>query len=483
MNIIEKIQHRQLFGALPCFQNLKTWANWFVFLKALYGLPLANDSELAAFKKFTGRSNYNPPEGGFPEAVAITGVQCGKSTVAGTLLTDGSLTGEPGTVAAGISQDHRGSMRVLLRYARAPFETLDVFRAEVLRAPADTMELKRGTALSAYPCRPETLRGIRASIVVLDEPAFYTSTDGRPTDKEMWRVARGRVATTGGKIVAISSPYAQSGLIYDLHRKHFGNDDSPVLVWQASSLDMNPTLSADYLKRMEEDDPEAFKSEVLGEFRSGTSTFFDSEALQSCVEVGIKERLPQAGIQYGAGADPASGSGKDSSSLTIVHREGEKIVMDLARTWAPPFNPSGVIAEQCDILKQYGLTEIVGDKFAAGFVLEAYRSHGITYRYAAKDQSGTYLELLPLVNAGSVVLLDQPELLRELRGLERRRGSSGRDRVDHRSGSGSHDDRAASAAHAIVAASATQRCPGVYVFLNPGERPHAADEHLFTKIQ
>jgi hypothetical protein len=38
------------------------------------------------------------------------------------------------------------------------------------------------------------------------------------------------------------------------------------------------------------------------------------------------------------------------------------------------------------------------------------------------------------VNAGNVELLDVPGLLRELRGLERRRGPSGRDRVDYRAG-------------------------------------------------
>jgi hypothetical protein len=49
-----------------------------------------------------------------------------------------------------------------------------------------------------------------------------------------------------------------------------------------------------------------------------------------------------------------------------------------------------------------------------------------------------------MVNAAGVELPDVPELLRELRGLERRRGPSGRDRIDHRSGS--HDDRANAAA-------------------------------------
>jgi hypothetical protein len=42
---------------------------------------------------------------------------------------------------------------------------------------------------------------------------------------------------------------------------------------------MNPSLPADYLERMKQDDPEAYRSEVLGEFRAGVSTFLDSESL------------------------------------------------------------------------------------------------------------------------------------------------------------------------------------------------------------
>ena len=54
------------------------------------------------------------------------------------------------------------------------------------------------------------------------------------------------------------------------------------------------------------------------------------------------------------------------------------------------------------------------------------------------------MELLPLVTSGSIEIPNDPKLLRELRGLERRRGTAGRDRVDHRPGS--HDDRANSLA-------------------------------------
>jgi hypothetical protein len=53
-------------------------------------------------------------------------------------------------------------------------------------------------------------------------------------------------------------------------------------------------------------------------------------------------------------------------------------------------------------------------------------------------------------------------LLRELRGLERRRGTSGRDRVDHRAGQ--HDDRANSAALAltlVLGAASRDHAPGM----------------------
>jgi hypothetical protein len=106
-----------------------------------------------------------------------------------------------------------------------------------------------------------------------------------------------------------------------------------------------------------------------------------------------------------------------------------------------------VIAEAAELLKQFGLRETTGDRYAPCFVSEGFRANGITYHASERDRSAVYLELLPAVNARRVVLLDDPDLLRELRGLERRRGTSGRDRVDHRTGA--HDDRANAAAGAL----------------------------------
>jgi hypothetical protein len=120
----------------------------------------------------------------------------------------------------------------------------------VVNRTADALQLENGTTIAAYPCRPQAIRGLRARVVVTDELAFFRSTENLPTDTEMLRAARPCLATTGGKLMVLSSPYAQSGALFDLHRRNYGREESSTLVWQASAPEMNPTLPADYLERM-----------------------------------------------------------------------------------------------------------------------------------------------------------------------------------------------------------------------------------------
>jgi hypothetical protein len=463
--IVDAITDRRLFGGCDTFANLSSWRPWLVLLRALYGLPLRTDdgiverdgevvlgdSELALFQRHTGHEA--PREGGYHELVVITGRQSGKTRTAALIGTFEAaravLAGERGLYVPLVAQDLRGAQRALFGYVRELIEGSELLRGEVTRETATEIELAGQVTIGTYPCRPASVRGIRAACALIDELAFFVSTDGRPTDTEMLRAVRPALSTTGGKLVILSSPYGQSGALYELHRRHFGKDESDVLVWSASAPAMNPTLPADYLTRMQVEDPEAYRSEVLGEFRQGISTFLDPDALAAVVDAGVRERAPVAGVSYVAYADAASGSGKDSFAVGVAHRDGERAVLDCIRAWKPPFSPSGVIGEVADLLKRYRISAIEGDKYAPGFVAEGFKKVGITYSPSPRTTSDTYLELLPRVNAGAVRIVDDSVLLRELRGLERRRGASGRDRVDHRPGA--HDDRAVAAAGALVA--------------------------------
>ena len=78
----------------------------------------------------------------------------------------------------------------------------------------------------------------------------------------------------------------------------------------------------------------------------------------------------------------------------------------------------------------------------------AFKTHNIRYHVSELDRSQLYLELVSLVNAQAVQFVNVPDLLRELRGLVRKVGTAGRDRVDHRPGA--HDDMANSSAGVLV---------------------------------
>lgn len=461
LSILDALNDAALLGGLPVFRDLSTWRAWLTFLRAAYGLPLSGD-ELELFRRHTGRTGYAPPPGGFPEVVCIVGRQSGKTRIAATIAAFEAVLAErepdrTELYAVLVAQDHRAALRTLFGYARAPFENVPVLERSVAEARADSIRLRSGVTLAAYPCRPASVRGLRAKTAVVDELAFFTATDGRPTDIEMLRALRPALATTGGKLVILSSPYAQAGALWDLHRRHFGHDDSSTLIWQATAPDMNPLLPADYLERMRQDDPEAYRSEVLGEFRAGVSSFFDGEWLEACVISGRGELPPASDVRYRAFVDPSGGS-RDAFALAIGHYNKERVVIvDCLRTWPAPFNPSGVVGEAADVLKRYRVKSVVGDRYAGEWPREQFRCNGIRYVPSKLDRSALYLELLPQVNAGTVELLDDVKLLRELRGLERRRGTAGRDRVDHRPGQ--HDDRANAVAGVVAHCARAARAP------------------------
>jgi len=462
MNIIEALSDRNLFGGLSVFHDLTTWRPWLVFLSAIYGLPLSPEDQ-QIFCQHTGRSVYTPRPGGYPETIACIGRQSGKTRIAGTILGYEAIrpTESDGTnlYAVAICQDQRSSLRTLFSYACAPFEQIPLLTDMVSSQMRESLALDNGCTLAAYPCRPAAVRGIRARVVVLDELAFYRTSENFPVDQEMLRAVRPCVATTGGKIIILSSPYGQSGVLFELHRKYYGHDDSDTLVWQASAPEMNCTLPADYLTRMQQDDPEAYASEVLGQFRAGVSAFLDPAAIAACVAEGVREVPPAHRVTYSAFAD-VSGGRHDRFVVAVGHCRGELAVLDAFRAWTPPFNPAGVIEEACEFLRRYRIVSISGDRYAGEFVAEQFRKHGITYQASEWDRSGIYMELQPLLNAGRVSLLDQPELLRELRGLERRRGHAGKDRIDH--GSGGKDDIANAVSGVIVMAATQQAVSNEY---------------------
>lgn len=335
---------------------------------------------------------------------------------------------------------------------------------------SDSIELKTGVVILALPCRPDAARGKTVCAWGSDEFGFYPESEGRDYGEETLRVAAGRVTTTSGQEYYASSPNFQGGALWRLHEKYYGVADPRTVIWSAPSVVMNPTISREFLAQMEGDDPVTYRREFLGEYPSAkASAFCDSAIVAASVDSGVRERppSPQFWSDYAGFADPSSGSGADSFTVAVSHRDGDKAVLDCVREWSPPFSPDQAIREASALLKTYGLSVAIGDRYAANFVVEGFAKSGIAYRHSERDRSAVYMEMLHALNAGRLALLDHSEMLRQLRSLERRRGA-GHDKIDHPRGG--HDDLINSAAGALTIASG----PRPYTFREvswPGGEP------------
>ena len=306
---------------------------------------------------------------------------------------------------------------------------------------SDALDLTNGVTVEVRAASFRRLRGPTYIGVIADEAAFWHSDESSANaDSEILNAVRPGLATTGGPLIVASSPYARRGELWTMHRKHFGADGDPlVLVAQGKSRDFNPSLPQSIVDRALERDHAAASAEYLGLFRSDIESFVSREAVEQCVDRGVRERAPLYNLRYSAFVDPSGGS-VDSMTLAIAHKEGDIAVLDAVRERKPPFSPADVVVEFAALLKSYRVARIKGDRYAGEWAREPFRKLNIDYEPNARAKSDLYRDALPLINSNRVALLDHPRLFSQLCGLERRTGRGGRDSIDHPPGS--HDDLA-----------------------------------------
>jgi len=452
VSIIDVCRHERLFK--PWFRDSETWAAWFVFLKAMFGLPM-DDGERAIFTRCTARAE--PPVGGSNEAWLIVGRRGGKSIILATIAVylacfrewrQHLSPGERGSIM--ILATDRRQARVIYRYVRALLLNVPALAAFVDREDQEAIELNNGIAIEIMTATFRSVRGYTVIAALLDEAAFWRSDDSANPDTEVLAALRPAMATIpNATLLVASSPYAKRGILYDAYRRHYGRDDSQVLVWQAATREMNPTVPQAVIDEATERDPANAAAEYGAEFRSDIETFIAREVVDAAVVPGRHELPPMRAAAYLAFADPSGGSA-DSMTLAIAHAEGERAVLDAVRERRPPFSPEDVVREFATLLATYRVSTVVGDRYGGEWPAERFREHGITYEPAERPKSDIYREVLPILNSGRAELLDLPRLTTQLCGLERRTARGGRDSIDH--APGAHDDLANAVAGALVRA-------------------------------
>ncbi|GLS35365.1 hypothetical protein GCM10010869_09530 [Mesorhizobium tianshanense] len=452
MNILQACADPNLFA--PWFRRRDTYTAWFSFLAALFALPL-DDAQLRLYREHTGRSA--PPEQASSEAWLIVGRRGGKSFMMALIAVylacfrsyrEHLAPGERATVLV-IAAD-RKQARIIVRYVRAMLEGIPLLAKLLVNSNAESFDLSNSVTIEIGTASFRSTRGYTFAAIVGDEVAFWrTGDDSANPDFEILAAVRPGLATIpGSMLICASSPYARRGALFDAWKRYWGKDQTP-LVWRAPTRAMNPTLPQTVVDEAMERDAASAKAEYGAEWREDIEAFVNLTVVERCIRTDLPVRKPERARlgSYVAFVDPAGGSGSDSFTLGIAHLDGDMAILDALLEERPPFSPDSVVKKFADFLSTYDISSVEGDRYAGEWPREAFRKRGIEYRLADKTRSELYLALLPALNNESVDLLDNPKLVNQLVGLERRVARGGRESVDHPPGG--HDDLANAAAGVI----------------------------------
>jgi hypothetical protein len=450
MNIVEALDHPELFA--PHFTGA-TWLPWGAFLAALFGLPL-DDAALAIYRHHTGR--VTAPLAAFTEACVVVGRRGGKSIMLALVAVflacfrdyGGHLAaGEVATVA--VIAASRAQARAIFRFVSGLLHAVPALEELIAEESGDAIVLNNRVTIEIHTASFRVTRGYTLVAALCDETAFWRDETSANPDVEIFRALRPGLANIpGAMLLNASSPYRKAGVLYTQFSRHYGKDDSRVLVWRGTTLEMNPGLDPAIVAQAYEDDPESAAAEFGAEFRGDIADFVSRDVVEACTVPGRFELGHVPGTKY-AGFVDLSGGGADSMTLAIAHRDRTGIaVLDAIREIRPPCSPEGVVVDFAITLKGYRVNRVTGDRYAGDWPRERFRNAGITYDVSERTKGDIYVNALPLLNSRRVELLDVKRLASQLIGLERRTARSGHDSIDH--APGGHDDVANAAMGALL---------------------------------
>ena len=436
----------------PYFRG-PSWNVWKAVLKAASAEPM-DDAQKAAFAAVASRS---PPKKRVKELVCAVGRGGGKDAVASLIATLSAINfnprgrlrpGEKAVVMCLACDRHQA--QILFGYVRGYFETIPALKALVARITADAVELTNNVTIEIHTASFRAVRGRTLLCVIMDEAAFFRDENFASPDVELHAaVSPGLARVKDSMLIIISSVHKRSGLLYARIRDYHGRDDDDVLAVFGTTLQFNPSFDEAIIQKALAEDRERYAAEYLSEWRDDLSTWLSRDLLEAAIDRGVVVRPPLANVSYVAGCD-ASGGRNDSFTAAICHKQSDdSVVLDVLYERKAPFNPSDVVSEIANLLREYNCGVITGDRYGAQWTVEAFAKAGVRYVQSERDRSAVYMDTLPLFTSGRARLLDFAKLISQFAALERRSFSTGRERIDPGPG---HDDCANSAAIALHAA-------------------------------
>jgi hypothetical protein len=413
-------------------------------------------AETALFARYTPRR--------YDESVWIHGRQSGKSSRLATTCILYTAFCEEHVVASGERLSilsfspvlRQNTFQLVAEKIRSIPELFALVESD--NSAGGELRLSNGIDILEISSNPAYARGKTSILVVIDEAAFLHS-DQEFTNNltDLLESVRPSLVVKHGRLILLSSPGGQEGILYETWRDRALNPD--VLVFRAASALLNTSIDVKLLERERKRFGESYyRREFLAEFTETSGTpFLDPDALARATAVGSRELGAAPADYVSSGLDLADR--RDDCALahaTVRDFGGVRKVMVLScRVWKPNAKTGHqvltVLREMGEDCKRVGSARARGDQKSMSVAEQVLAAHGVSFTRvvtAGQGSEAAYRTFAALLNEDRIVLPDDPELLQQLRRLEQKAQDGNRFLVEGRRGA--HDDVAVACVVAVA---------------------------------
>ena len=232
---------------------------------------------------------------------------------------------------------NRAQARSIKRYISGLLRETPMLAPVIEEETAESIRLRNRICIEIHTASYRSTRGYTIVAALLDEVAIWESdgTSAGPDVEVINAIKPGMATIPGAMLLCASSPHARRGA----YRQHFGQNDDPVLVWQATTRAMNPRVPQAFMDAHMARDPARAQAEYGAQFRTDVETFISREVVDAAIVPGRHELPRIAGVKYVGFVDPSGGS-SDSMTLAIAHVEGDaagsrRAVVELSARFGP----------------------------------------------------------------------------------------------------------------------------------------------------
>ena len=289
------------------------------------------------------------------------------------------------------------------------------------------------TAIRAMPANSRSVRGLSASLIVMDEFAHFVDTAGPASDVRMFEALEPstRVFRDLAKVLLISTPFGEQGKFYELFcQARDGLLPSAravhLPVWEVDTSLGDVWREA----RRAELGEDVFRQEHGAEFVSGGGSFFDLRV----VEFDEAPARPELASRWVCGLDPAFAG--DRFGVCVVGESIEEkgvLLVGVVDAIAPGerlrsfarrrAREDRVLDRVSEIIEPYAPLVIATDQHQSDAIASHFGRQGVTVRVEAwsrQSQTAMFTSLRARLTDGSLRAWKHPVLVEDLRRVRAR---------------------------------------------------------------